>query len=219
MQTFFTVGTVWRTALMQRGFARHRAHQFMLGVAGVNVLENIILAVGDRGDFDDLAIVFGNRMAGEFAEGSFLAADVGQNLAFDHHFRVGGNQDRHGLGFHHAQRFVHHAADNRVLVLRRRRQRLRAERKERMNADDDGDGKGLVAAFQFVVQGPEMPADGHENAQLALARHHQPVVAGVSHAGVRIGGDDDAGSDIGSGVDVIVGQQRHFCQINFIAEP
>src|SRR5262245_3035437 len=72
----------------QRGLARHRAHQFMLGVAGVNVLEDVALAVCDGGDFDDLPIVGIHGMSGEFAKGSFYAADMRKNLTFDDHFRI-----------------------------------------------------------------------------------------------------------------------------------
>ena len=75
----------------QRGFARYRTHQLVFRIARVNVLENVIFPVRDRGDFDDLAIVFRNGVAGEFAERSLLAPNVGENLAFDHHLRVGRN--------------------------------------------------------------------------------------------------------------------------------
>ena len=74
-----------------------------------------------------------------------------------------------------------------------------------MNSDDDGNGKRFIAAFQLVVQSPKMSADGHEDPKLTLARHHQPVVACVSHAGVRVGGHDDARRNIRSGIDVIMG--------------
>ncbi len=77
-----------------------------------------------------------------------------------------------------------------------------------MHADDDGHRQRLTAPFHFVVQGPEVPADRHENAQLAFARHHKPVVARVSHAGIRIGGNDDAGGNVRGSIDIIVGEQR-----------
>ena len=68
-------------------------------------------------------------------------------------------------------------------------------------------GRGSLRLSSLLCQAPEMSADGHKNSQLTLARHHQPVVTRVSDAGVRVGRDDDAGSNIGSGIDVVVGQE------------
>src|SRR5438132_13428200 len=87
-----------------------------------------------------------------------------------------------------------------------------------MNADDDSDWQGLVAALALVVQGPEVPADSHENSKLAFACHHQPVVARVSYADIRIGSDDDARRYVRRRVDVIVRAQRHFGQIYLVAQ-
>ena len=87
-----------------------------------------------------------------------------------------------------------------------------------MHADHNRDGERLVAPLQFVVQSPEMATDGHENAQLAFARHHQPVIAGVSDAAVGIGSDDDTRGDIRRRVHVIVSEQRHCRQIHIDAE-
>ena len=119
---------------------------------------------------------------------------------------------------HYAQRFFHHAADDGIFVVRRRRERLGAEGKQRMDADDDGDRQRLAALLHLVLQRPQMAADGHEDAQLALARHHQAVVAGVTNPSVGIGRDDDAGGDVRGGVDIVVGEQRHFGQIDVVAK-
>ena len=92
----------------------------------MDILENITLPVRDGSDLDDLAFVFGYRVTRELAEGSLFPPHVGKNSSFDDHFRVGRNEDWHSLTPRHAQRFVHHPANNRVFVFRRRRERLRA---------------------------------------------------------------------------------------------
>ncbi len=87
-----------------------------------------------------------------------------------------------------------------------------------MDADDDGDRQRFAAPLDLVVEGPEMAADGHEDAQLALARHHEAVVAGVSDPRIRIDGDDDAGRDVRCGVHVIVGEKRNSGEIDIFTE-
>src|SRR5215471_7816536 len=87
-----------------------------------------------------------------------------------------------------------------------------------MNADNNRDWQRFAAPFGFVVQCPEMAADRHEDAQLTLTGEHQTIVAGVSHSGIGIGGHHDACGDIWRRVYVIVREQRHFRQVDFVTE-
>src|SRR5437899_12964906 len=120
----------------------------MLRVARMDILEDIVLTVSDGGDFYDLPLVLRDRMTGELAERPLGATHVREHFAFDDHLGIGRHQNGYGLGLYEAQRLVHHAADDAVLVFIRWRQRLSAELKERMNADDDSDWQGLVAALE-----------------------------------------------------------------------
>ena len=86
-----------------------------------------------------------------------------------------------------------------------------------MNADDDGDGERFVTPLHFIVQRPEVAADGHEDPKLPFPRHHQAIVARVSNSRIRIGSNDDARRDIGRGIDIIVSEQRNFCEIHIVA--
>src|SRR5262249_52268306 len=63
-----------------------------------------------------------------------------------------------------------------------------------------------------------MAANGHEDAQLLLARHHEPVVAGVSHGGPWVCGHDDAGRDIRRSVNIVVSEDGDFTLIGFGTE-
>ncbi len=72
MQTFFTVGMVWRTALISAA-SRGTAPISVLGVARVHVLKNIIPAPRARRHFDHPTIIFGDCVAGELTERTFFA--------------------------------------------------------------------------------------------------------------------------------------------------
>src|SRR5437879_13076069 len=102
----------------------------MLRVARVDILEDIVLAVSDGGDFYDLSLVLRDRMTGELAERPLGTAHVRENFPFDDHLGIGRHQNGYGLGLYEAQRFVHHAADDGILVFLRWRQRLSPESQE-----------------------------------------------------------------------------------------
>src|SRR5438105_15656375 len=103
----------------------------------MDVLKNVIFAMRDGRNFDDLALILRDGVASKLAERTFNTPYVRENRAFDDHLGVRGNKDRHGLSFDNSQRFSHHSADDSILILVCRSERLRPEREERMDTDDD----------------------------------------------------------------------------------
>src|SRR5437867_8684113 len=99
----------------------------MFRLVRMHILEDIVLAVSDGGDYYNLPLVLRDRMTGELAERPLGTAHVREHFAFDDHLGIGRHQNRYSLGLHEAQRLVHHAADDGILVFIRWRQRLSAE--------------------------------------------------------------------------------------------
>ena len=91
-------------AASQRRLARYGSHELVLGIAGVNVLEDIVLAMRDGRHFEDRALILGNRMAGEFAERPFRLPDARRDEAFDHDLGFRRHQEIDGLAAHDIDR-------------------------------------------------------------------------------------------------------------------
>ena len=87
-----------------------------------------------------------------------------------------------------------------------------------MNPDYHRQGKGLVPALELVVEGPQVPPDGHEDAELALSGQHHADVARVLEPRIGVQSDDDARREIGGGVDVVMGQKGNFGQVHLVSD-
>ena len=101
----------------------------------------VVKSVFTVADGRDLKHIFGTAVAGvigEFGEGAFLFADIGEDLPFQHDLGIGRHHQIRMETGRHFQRFPEEPGDGAVFALIVRNQRHGTERDIGMHADDDG---------------------------------------------------------------------------------
>ena len=100
----------------QGRLARNGAEQQVLETAADDSVEHRVLPHGHRHNLNDVALGALAVVLREFAEWAFQLADLRQQAALDHDFRIGRNAQIVGDAFHHRQRRAMQRAGDRQFI-------------------------------------------------------------------------------------------------------
>lgn len=191
-------GVVAVEDLSELAFHDDAFEEVVVPVAGEDVLEEGVVAVGEAGDVDDVALPHGGVVVGVLAEGAFVFQEVVEDLSFDDDLGVGRDFEVGlGEGAGHFERLSQHASGDLVFAVVQGSLVLHGHEEGGVVAEDDGAG-GVPALCLIFREGLGVVAVGdHEEAQAAVSLELHALDGAVDDASLGVFEDHGSRGEVG----------------------